>query len=36
VRRATDRFVILSKGEVVGAAPTAEIDDPRHQTLMAL
>ena len=36
VRRATHRFVILSKGEVVGAAPTAEIDDPRHQTLMAL
>jgi ABC-type branched-subunit amino acid transport system ATPase component len=36
VRRATDRFVILSKGELVGAAPTAEIDDPRYQTLMAL
>ena len=36
VRRATDRFLILSKGQVVGAAPTAEIDDPKHQSLMAL
>ena len=36
VRRTTDRFLILSKGQVVGAAPTAEIDDPRHQALMAL
>jgi len=36
VRRTTDRFVILSKGKVVGAAPTSEIDNPRHQALMAL
>lgn len=36
VRRTTDRFVILSKGQVVGAAPTSDIDDPRHQALMAL
>ncbi len=36
VRRATDRFLILSKGQVVGAAPTAEIDHPKHQALMAL
>ena len=36
VRRTTDRFVILSKGQVVGAAPTSEIDDSKHQTLMAL
>jgi branched-chain amino acid transport system ATP-binding protein len=36
VRRATDRFLILSKGQVVGAAPTAEIDDPKHQASMAL
>jgi branched-chain amino acid transport system ATP-binding protein len=36
VRRTTDRFVILSKGQVVGAAPTSEIDDPKHQALMAL
>ena len=27
VRRATDRFVILSKGQIVGAGPTSEIDD---------
>jgi branched-chain amino acid transport system ATP-binding protein len=36
VRRTTDRFVILSKGEIVGAAPTREIDDPKYQALMAL
>ncbi len=36
VRRATDRFLILSKGQVVGAAPTAAIDHPKHQALMAL
>jgi ABC-type branched-subunit amino acid transport system ATPase component len=36
VRRVTDRFVILSKGQVVGAAPTSEIDDPKYQSLMAL
>lgn len=36
VRRTTDRFLILSKGQVVGAAPTASIDDPAYQALMAL
>ena len=36
VRRATDRFVILSKGEIVGSARTAQIDDPGYQALMAL
>jgi branched-chain amino acid transport system ATP-binding protein len=36
VRRATDRFVILAKGEVVGAGSTDAIDAPENQTLMAL
>lgn len=36
VRRATDRFVILSKGEVVGAGPTAEMGDAKFQALMAM
>ena len=36
VKRTTDRFVILSKGQIVGAGPTAEIGDPRHQALMSL
>jgi len=36
VKRTTDRFVILSKGEMVGAGPTSEIDDPENHALMAL
>jgi branched-chain amino acid transport system ATP-binding protein len=36
VRRSTDRFVILSKGQITGAASTADIDRPEYQTLMAL
>lgn len=36
VRRATDRFVILSKGQIVGAGPTRDLGDPRYQALMAL
>ena len=36
VRRATNRFVILSKGEIVGSGATAEISDPRFQSLMAM
>jgi ABC-type branched-subunit amino acid transport system ATPase component len=36
VRRSTDRFVILSKGEIVGAGATAEMDDPRNKALMSL
>jgi len=36
VRRSTDRFVILRKGEIVGAGPTVELDEPQNKTLMAL
>jgi branched-chain amino acid transport system ATP-binding protein len=36
VRRATERFVVLAKGELVGGGPTAEIDSPRYQELMSL
>jgi ABC-type branched-subunit amino acid transport system ATPase component len=36
VKRATDRFVILSKGQVVGSGPTDTIGEPRNQALMAL
>jgi branched-chain amino acid transport system ATP-binding protein len=36
VKRATDRFVILAKGEVVGAGPTDAIGAPENQALMAL
>jgi branched-chain amino acid transport system ATP-binding protein len=36
VRRATDRFVILSKGQIAGAGPTDQLGDPRYQALMAL
>lgn len=36
VKRATDRFIILAKGEVVGAGPTGTIATPENQTLMAL
>lgn len=36
VKRATDRFVILAKGEVVGAGPTQAIGAAENQALMAL
>jgi branched-chain amino acid transport system ATP-binding protein len=36
VRRATDRFVILSKGEIVGSGPTTKMDRQENQALMAL
>jgi branched-chain amino acid transport system ATP-binding protein len=36
VKRATDRFLILAKGEVVGAGPIAAIGTPENQALMAL
>jgi branched-chain amino acid transport system ATP-binding protein len=36
VKRATDRFVVLAKGEVVGAGPIAAIGTPESQALMAL
>ena len=36
VKRATDRFVILSKGEVVGAGPIGAIGTAKNQALMAL
>jgi branched-chain amino acid transport system ATP-binding protein len=36
VKRTTDRFVILAKGEIVGAGPTDAIDAPENKTLMAL
>jgi ABC-type branched-subunit amino acid transport system ATPase component len=36
VRRATDRFVILAKGEVVGAGPIDLLGTVENQTLMAL
>jgi branched-chain amino acid transport system ATP-binding protein len=36
VKRSTDRFVILSKGRIVGAGPIAAMADPGYQTLMSL
>jgi ABC-type branched-subunit amino acid transport system ATPase component len=36
VKRTTDRFVILSKGQIVGAGPTGEMGDSKNQALMAL
>lgn len=36
VKRTTDRFVVLSKGEIVGGGPIGEIDAPANQKLMAL
>ncbi|VIO77662.1 ABC transporter ATP-binding protein [Bradyrhizobium ivorense] len=36
VRRATDRFVILAKGEVVGSGAIGTIGAPENQALMAL
>ncbi|HEX9214107.1 MAG TPA: ABC transporter ATP-binding protein [Bradyrhizobium sp.] len=36
VKRATDRFVILAKGEVVGAGAIGSIGAPENQALMAL
>jgi ABC-type branched-subunit amino acid transport system ATPase component len=36
VKRTTDRFVILSKGEVVGSGPTDAISQPQYQVLMTV
>jgi len=36
VKRATERFVILAKGEVVGAGPIGLISAAENQALMAL
>jgi branched-chain amino acid transport system ATP-binding protein len=36
VKRATDRFVILAKGEVVGSGAIGAIGKPENQALMAL
>jgi ABC-type branched-subunit amino acid transport system ATPase component len=36
VKRTTDRFVILSKGEMVGSGPTGAISQPRNQALMTV
>jgi len=36
VKRTTDRFVILSKGEVVGSGPTDAINQPQNQALMTV
>ncbi len=36
VKRATDRFVILAKGEVVGSGAIGLIGTPENQALMAL
>jgi ABC-type branched-subunit amino acid transport system ATPase component len=36
VKRATDRFVILAKGEVVGAGAIGSISEPENQALMAV
>jgi ABC-type branched-subunit amino acid transport system ATPase component len=36
VKRTTDRFVILSKGELVGSGPTDAISQPQNQTLMTV
>ena len=36
VKRSTDRFVILSKGEIVGSGPTSEMDSGDNRARMAL
>jgi ABC-type branched-subunit amino acid transport system ATPase component len=36
VKRTTDRFVILSKGEVVGSGPTDALSQPQYQVLMTV
>ena len=36
VKRTTDRFVILSKGQTVGSGPTVTISEPQNQLLMAV
>jgi ABC-type branched-subunit amino acid transport system ATPase component len=36
VKRATERFVILSKGEIVGGGPISQMSAPENQALMAL
>ena len=36
VKRTTERFVILSKGEIVGAGPISQIDSRENHALMAL
>jgi ABC-type branched-subunit amino acid transport system ATPase component len=36
VKRTTDRFVILSKGEVVRSGPTGAISQPQNQALMTV
>jgi branched-chain amino acid transport system ATP-binding protein len=36
VKRATDRFVILAKGEVVGSGAIGLIGTPENQALMAM
>jgi ABC-type branched-subunit amino acid transport system ATPase component len=36
VKRATDRFIILAKGEIVCSGPTGAIGAPENQALMAL
>jgi ABC-type branched-subunit amino acid transport system ATPase component len=36
VKRATDRFIILAKGGIVGSGPTETISAPHNQVLMAL
>jgi len=36
VKRSTDRFVILSKGEIVGAGPTSDMDSRENHALMAM
>jgi branched-chain amino acid transport system ATP-binding protein len=36
VKRVTDRFVILSKGQIVGAGSTSEMDSRENHALMAL
>ncbi len=36
VKRTTDRFVILSKGEMVGSGPTDAISQPQNQALMTV
>jgi ABC-type branched-subunit amino acid transport system ATPase component len=36
VKRITDRFIVLSKGQVVGLGRTPAISDPQYQRLMAV
>jgi ABC-type branched-subunit amino acid transport system ATPase component len=36
VKRTTDRFIILSKGQTVGSGPTFTISEPQNQLLMAV